>query len=177
MKEYLTQAIVLGVKPSGEFDRIVDFYTKDFGRLKARVVGGRKILSKFSPQLDILNLVILRLVKKRQFTVTDALLLNNFVELKKGAGNFRLALTLAFLIKKAAPELSADLRLWHHLVRAFQTNRLNLKIFLKLLGYDSLHARCENCNTNEVKYFSLKDQFFLCYKCHFQFSADKLLLI
>ena len=73
MVEYLTQAIVLDSRPQKENDRTVDIYTKNFGRLRVRVIGGRRILSKLAPHLDIFNLVTVRLVEKNQITVTDVL--------------------------------------------------------------------------------------------------------
>ena len=65
-------AIVLAVREHRESDRVVDLFTRDLGRIRARVPGGSKILSKFSAHLSVLNIVTVRLVQKHSFTVTDA---------------------------------------------------------------------------------------------------------
>jgi len=49
-----TKAIVLGCYPLGEADKIVAFYTRDFGKIRAVARGGRKTKSRLCGRLEIL---------------------------------------------------------------------------------------------------------------------------
>ncbi|MBI4034197.1 MAG: recombination protein O N-terminal domain-containing protein [Candidatus Brennerbacteria bacterium] len=158
MREYFAEAVVLGLKPSGAQDRIVNLYTKDLGRLTARVVGGRKITSKLSPHLEQGNLVEARLVEKSRFVLADAVL-------KKRFGRSSAVFEALFLLNSLLPELVPDLRLWHGLLRGLEKGKPDKKIFLKLMGYNTLLAKCENCGRAPVDYFRTADQIFLCRSC------------
>jgi DNA repair protein RecO (recombination protein O) len=50
-----TKAIVLGCHPLGEADRIVTFYTRDFGKIRAVARGVRKVKSRLCGRLEILT--------------------------------------------------------------------------------------------------------------------------
>lgn len=166
MREYFTEAVVLGLKPSGLSDRIVNLYTRDFGRLEARVIGGRKIISKLSPHLGEGNLIEARLVEKGRFILADALQ-------KKHFGKNAAVFESLFLLKSLLPELVPDLRLWHSFLRGLEKTDLDKKILLKLLGYNILFARCENCGNRQIGYFSITDQAFFCRRCFEELSVRK----
>ncbi|MDI6734216.1 MAG: DNA repair protein RecO [Patescibacteria group bacterium] len=177
MKDYVTEAIVLGLRSYRETDRMVDFFTKDFGRITAKVAAGRKPLSKFSPHLDVLNLVTLRLVKKENFTVTDVLIKNRFPLLRKKLGSLSRALELAYIIKVFAPLQAVDLNLWHSLIRVFEKTFIDFGFFLKIFGYDPREARCAVCGNKEISSFFLGDHSYLCVNCRTKFPSSELLLI
>jgi recombinational DNA repair protein (RecF pathway) len=166
MKEYFTEAIVLGLKPSGVHDRIVNLYTKDFGRLEAKVVAARKITSKLSPHLGDGNLIEARLVEKNRFILTDAVSKRRFA---KNAAVFEILILLKFLL----PELVSDLRLWHGLVQGLEEGKLDKKMFLKLLGYNALFAECDGCGSRQVSHFSAETQVFLCKACFSKMSSPR----
>jgi len=169
MREYFTPAIVLASRPAGESDRLVDLYTKDLGRLGARVVGGLKMNSKLSPHLDVGNLVDVRLVYKNQFTVTDVLSRSRF----RGAGFWRVLSSL----KSLFPEQNPDLRLWHEVLHGFKNRKVKMRNILKILGYDPLLAECVSCGGRSVAYFYPKDQSFLCLRCSQRFKINGTQLI
>lgn len=50
-----TKAIVLGYYPLGEVDRIVVFYTRDFGNIRAVAKGVRRVKSRLCGRLEILT--------------------------------------------------------------------------------------------------------------------------
>jgi len=177
MKEYFTDAIVLNIKPIDENNNLVDFYTKELGRIKAKVVSGRKILSKLMPHLDVLNLVKLRLVEKKYFIVADVIAEDSFLELKSSPAKLVLALNLVYVLRNIFYETEPDIRLWHWLVRSFRLKRFNYREFLKIIGYDPLAAHCEICGSKEPRYFSIEDQSFVCYRCHTKFPSNTLLYI
>ncbi len=177
MKEYLTEAVVLGFEKNSFQDKIVDFYTKEFGRLKAKVISGQKITSKLSPHLDVLNLVRLRLVQKNQFIVADVLTLDRFLEIRRSFKKTVVFLQLLKAVKMLFYEQEKDSRFWYWLVRTLKRGLVNFKDFLKILGYDPQEGRCEFCDLKEISYFSLIDQSFVCKGCSLNLSDDNLLLI
>ena len=177
MKEYVTEALVLGLKPYREQDKLADFYTKDLGRLEARVIGGRKMVSKLSPHLDIFNLVTVRLIQKNQFTVTDVIAEERFCFLRGNFKKFALAFKLLFFIRTLIPFLMPDLQLWHSFLRTFKGGYLDFKNFLKILGYDPLLANCQICPEKKIEYFHVPSQSFLCKSCGFKFVSNELLFI
>ncbi|KKU93800.1 MAG: hypothetical protein UY26_C0004G0013 [Candidatus Jorgensenbacteria bacterium GW2011_GWA1_48_13] len=166
MREYLTPAIVLGSHHSGEYDRSVDLYTRDLGRLRARVVGGSRLSSKLSPHLDVGNLVDVRLVHKNKFTVTDVVTKERF---QPSAS----LLKMIVFVKSLLPETAPDLRFWHQLVGDLKSAKLRTNPLLKILGYDPILAACENCRTEKVAYFHPADQSFLCTDCTLKFNIQK----
>ena len=170
MREYFTEAVVLESGPAGSQDRFVDLYTREFGRLRAKVVGGRKITSKLSPHLEKGNLVEVRLVEKNRFTVADVIS-------KKRFGKNLAVFEVLFLLKSLLPELVSDLRLWHGLLHGLRQANPDKKVFLKLLGYNSIFAVCDSCGAGKVKYFSAGDQVFLCEKCSSRIRSHRIKII
>lgn len=166
MREYVTESIVLAVLPNKEYDLMVDLYTKDLGRVKARAISGRKILSKFSPHLNSLNLTSVRLVEKKQFTITDILTMDNFPSLRGNSENYSLALNLLNVIKILAPFSVPDAHLWHFLRYSFSNNSIDLNLLLKILGYSHEFAECALCFQNKIAHFSVSNQIFLCSPCN-----------
>ncbi|MDP1706411.1 MAG: DNA repair protein RecO [bacterium] len=175
MKEYITEGIVLGVEPINDYDQLVDLYTKDFGRLKAKVVSGRKILSKLSPHLDPLNFVILRLIQKNNFTVADAITADRLPLIRSSVAKMTAALWLLRVIRQVLFAAAPDRRLWFWLRRSLQTGRISYRQFLKLSGFDPELARCESCESSNVACFVFKDQSFLCERCRSQFSINEVI--
>jgi DNA repair protein RecO len=177
MKEYLTDALVLGLRNYRENDKLVDLYSKDFGRLKMRVIGGRRILSKLSPHLDIFNLVTIRLVQKNRITLADVVTKNRFALWRGDLRKIALGLKLFFLVRSVVPEAIPDLSLWHHLLRDLKKGSIDFKGVLRLLGYDPRFAQCGNCFEKEIYSFDARNQIFLCQKCHFRFDNKNLIYL
>ncbi len=175
MVEYLTQAVVLNYRPQRENDRLVDLYTKDFGRLEAKVIGGRRILSKLAPHLDWFNLVTVRLVEKNQFTVTDVLTKERFGRERRNPGFYPSALKIFSLVRTLIPLAAPDLHLWHFLVTGLKESGGNVGTLLKIFGYDPEHASCDTCRKRPVAAFRAKDQSFFCHDCGFKAGAVELI--
>ena len=171
MIEYLTEAVVLGVKPSRDYDRSVDLFTKEFGRLEARLVGGRKILSKLSPHLDIFSIATVRLIEKNRLIVTDALGLPD--SRKKGISPEEIFKIIS-LVRSLTPKAMPDIHLWHVLVDSLKSGKGDIRKFLKVFGYDSAHAECSNCGRTPVAAFRTQDQSFFCDSCVLKMKSDEL---
>ncbi len=177
MREYVSDAIVLGIEPSREYDRAVTLFTKELGRIRARVTGGAKILSKFAPHLDPMNRVQVRLAHKKGFTLTDALTVNRFAAMKHDANVFGAALRMLTLIGALAPEAEPDARVWHELVRALECGKPDIQTIASHFGYDLDRAECERCGARPAPYFAFATHALLCANCSVRIPENALLLL
>lgn len=177
MKEYLVRAVVLGVRRSGGGDRTVDLFTKELGRVAARLVGGAQTLSKFAPHADPLNLVTARLVKKTRYTVADLVTEDRFTALRRDTRRLASALIYLELLRVLLPRAEPEVRLWHEFVRALRLRRFDRRALLTLLGYDPLLARCEACGERHPCYFVPGVQTFLCGACRVKFPQGRVISI
>ena len=122
MREYLTDAIVLGQeqalstgRQAGDFDVRLDFYTKDFGRLKAKAKSLRKPTSKLAGHLEPMTLSKIRLIEKNGFLVADALTINRFDLLRSSSRSFEEGLRLLDFFKAVVLDGEPDFNLWQWL--------------------------------------------------------------
>ncbi len=174
MREYVVEAIVLGKRSSREADQTVTLLTKEFGRVDARVVGGRRLLSKFSGHLDPLNVVTVRLVRKNHFTVADAVTRDRARTMRHDVRALSEALRAAFLLMALLPAESPDVRVWYCLLHMLRERDGDLRTLLRLLGYDPRHARCAQCG-GAVTHFVIPTQSFLCAACAVQYPENALI--
>jgi len=195
MHEYIVSAIVLAVKPHRGNDRIAELYTKELGRVEARLVGGRKTLSKFAQHLNPWDAVTVRLVKKQAFTVTDALseawcAPGNGTKqggkrngsIRKNGKYFFANLEVLFAVRTLTPLLESDPQLWHLLRRMRDGEMPSRKgngcaAVLKILGYDPMCAECARCSKKPVGAFAFVDQEFVCVPCATKYGRNELLSI
>src|SRR3989344_7862372 len=127
MREYFTEAVVLYKEPLYEIDERVFLYTKDLGKVVAKVTSGRRITSKLSPHLEPLNLVKVRLVYKNSFQVADVLKFG-----KLSHNNFN----LLRLVKNSVINESPDQELWEFL---YNSEDSSIKA-LTILGFNPSFA-------------------------------------
>lgn len=165
MTEFVTQAIVLGVTSRNGTDRTVDLLTPAWGRLEARMVGGRAITSKFSPHCMPPNVVTVRLVKKNRYTLADALTEERFPALRVSVRALTAVLNGFAAIRALAPKEEPDTRLFHEVRRALAAGTFTVARALALMGYDPAHAHCVRCRKRAVAYFVPREGVFLCRAC------------
>lgn len=176
MQEYVTEALVLSVKAKRENDRLVSLYTKDLGKIDARVVSGAKIISKFSNHLNVLNRVFVRLVEKNRFTVADVILQDRFVNVRRNKNVLSRALRAAFIINELMPNNVPDACFWDFFLRSMESGNINTASFLRFSGYNVSYASCGFCGGKNLSAFSVKEHIFLCKSCSFKISENKVLL-
>jgi len=176
MREYLTEALVLDKNEVNEADLLVDLYTKELGRLKAKVTSGQKITSKLSPHLEPLTFSLVRLTEKNGFTVADALTQNRLIHLRRSAVIFAKGLKLLAAIRQLIFSEEIDPKLWFWLKKSLTKGDIFFSQFLKILGYDPKLAKCHKCHSKFIKYFLVEDQIFLCRNCGFKVPENALLL-
>jgi DNA repair protein RecO len=177
MREHVTDAIVLGRRPHREWDTVADLFTESLGRVEARVVGGTRSLSKFSPHLDPLNRVQVRLVAKNALTLADITTRDRHGSVRNDRSALRRAIEVTYLVRKLVPRGSPDPRLWAFFERLSQCTTPSVPEFLSLLGYDPRHAQCETCGRNVVSHFVVCDQAFSCIGCHVKFPMNEVVYI
>ena len=165
MREYLTEALVLDKTAANETDFIVDLYTKELGRVKAKITSGQKITSKLSPHLEPLTFSLVRLAEKNGFVATDALTKNNLSHFRKSPVSFAKALKLISAMKELIYSEEIDHKLWFWLKKSLTKGDIFFSQFLKILGYDPKLAECHKCHSKFIKYFLVEDQIFLCRYC------------
>ena len=176
MREYLTEVLVLDKNEVNEADLIVDLYTKELGRIKAKVTSGQKITSKLSPHLEPLTFSLVRLTEKNGFTVVDALTQNRLIHLRHSPVIFAKALKLLSAIQQLIYPEEIDLKLWFWLKKSIIKGEIFFSQFLKILGYDPKLAECQKCRSKFVKCFLVEDQIFLCRQCSLKIPQNALLL-
>ncbi|MBI2013313.1 MAG: recombination protein O N-terminal domain-containing protein [Candidatus Colwellbacteria bacterium] len=180
MAEYFTRAVVLNRTHKKESDANLVLYTRDFGKISASAKGLLNIHSKLAGHLDVGDIVDVRLTKKENFQVLDALAQK--LEVSREIMQF-----LDF-IESMTPYHNPDLRLWHA-IEFVLTNRLLCssgippqkvyRRFLEILGLGPKFAKCADCGKAQVVYFSATDIMFLCSDAPGKFSinAEKLVKI
>lgn len=176
MREYLTEALVLDKTASNETDFTVDLYTKELGRVKAKITSGQKITSKLSPHLEPLTFSLVRLTEKKGFVVADALTKDNLSHFRKYPTSFAKALKLISAIRELIYSEEIDPKLWFWLKKSLPKREVSCNQFLKILGYDPKLAQCRKCHSKFIKYFLVEDQIFLCRSCGFKIPQNRLLL-
>ena len=85
MRTFKTEGFVIRRRNSGDADRILTIFSKHYGKMQAKAPGVRKITSKRSPHIELLNLSVFTLYKSSRSSlpmVTEASTLKNFSDLK-----------------------------------------------------------------------------------------------
>lgn len=186
LTEIITDAIVLDKEDFREQDGRIHLYTKNLGKITAKTVSSRKILSKLSAHLEPLSLVTARLISKgdafegRGFQLVDALSHDQARILKGDPQDLAAAIRVYGLIAKSIPFGIPDEELWDfiHSIRS-GTNRATLHQALHTLGFNSQFARCQMCDRTQPEYFAPGENFFICTACtfnatHFEVDFIKL---
>lgn len=164
MREYCTSAIVLGTDSSGEHDRVAFLYTEAVGRVDARIVGGRRTHSRLTPHFALGSHVAARLVYKNRFTVTDVLPGGFFGDDDFSDRPDSEYLAVLQLVRALAAPHIPDPELWHGLFAA-RFSPCDRRDFMRLLGYDTTHARCFFCGDGRIAVFRITEEAFLCARC------------
>ncbi len=120
MTDYNLKAIVLSKKESGSNDILFSLYTKELGRVNALAKGAKKITSKLAGHLEPLSLTHIRLVEKKKPHIADALLVDNFKNIRTNYQVFKEALTLLKFIEENTFEFQADEPLWQVVTQALK---------------------------------------------------------
>src|SRR3989304_6032467 len=104
MRSDKTEGIIIKRKNFGEADRMLTVLTPRHGKIKIIAKGVRKISSRRSSHVELLNLSILTLHEGKILILTEAETLNHFQDLKDNLKKSGLAFYLCELVDGLLPE-------------------------------------------------------------------------
>lgn len=105
MRTYKTEGIIIKRRNFGEADRILTVFTKRFGKIQVKAVGVRRITSRRSPHIELLNLSVLSLHKGHNLPIlTEAQTIEDFSSIKNNLIKVGFAYHICELIDGLCPE-------------------------------------------------------------------------
>lgn len=117
---YTTRGIIIKIKESGESDKILSVFTKDFGRLEIFSKGTRKIKSKLRPHLDLFGLTRVSFITGREFfRLIDAEKIYSWPNLNKNKVKIEIISKCLFLFEKIICGQEKNKALWNMILKAF----------------------------------------------------------
>jgi len=183
-----TEAIVLFEKEIGEADKLFILYTKEFGKIEVLGKSVRRARAKLRGGLQSLNYIFLEFVEGKNFFIaTDAVLKDNFSNIKSDHKRYRAALYVCGLLDELTKE-EGDRNIWklinitlkdfNGMENANSRFALILRFFewnlLSFLGFKPELYSCVSCE-EKIKlgkfFLSLMDGGVVCEKC---FKAAEL---
>ena len=194
MPLYQSPAAAIRSIKLGEADRLVTFFTRDFGKIKAAAKGAARPKSKFGGRLEPFNVVDMIAFGKEKsdiFRLNSCDIMERFPALGEDLSTLTKALACAELVDLAQTDRDPNTSGFHLLVsawRALASERsgekqdLLLRIFeLKFLesaGYKPALDRCASCGgmiSSKGAAFSARKGGLLCHKClHVDSSAPRI---
>ncbi|MBW1973462.1 MAG: DNA repair protein RecO [Deltaproteobacteria bacterium] len=159
-----SQAIVINKIPYGEIDKIVTFFSLDYGKLKTIAKGAQKSRKRFSGALEpFVHLTIHFSEKSDAFlaSVDQTEIINPFYHLREDLIKFAYASYILELVNEMLPEKQAYPKIFDLLLISFKEidskdpNEEILRIFetrlLSLAGYEIELKKCIRCSRNAFK--------------------------
>jgi len=193
---YRTQGIFLKKEDRGEADQLFTIYTKDYGKLEVLGKAIRKIKSKLRPGAELFYFSEIEFIQGKAYkTLTDAILIDKFKNLKENLQRLNQALQIADSLDSLTGKEEKDDAVWQLLFQAFQ--RLNAtyqnKVFeeeekleityyyflwnlFSLLGFKPELFSCPICREKllaETFYFIPKEGGVVCWKCLKKLSPEE----
>lgn len=164
MREYVTEAIVLGREAHRERDWLVDLLTRDLGLVAARITGGARVVSKLSPHLNPASMALVRLVWSGRFVIADAAVIRRGFGARADTARWARALESLAVTRALAPRREPEESLWAAVHAALEGVE-GPEGVLRSLGYHPESARCARCQAFPVRWILFHDHSFLCGAC------------
>ncbi|MDY6861535.1 MAG: DNA repair protein RecO [Thermodesulfobacteriota bacterium] len=171
MPNYSTKAVVLHSFDYSEQDKIVTFFTRDFGKIKGIAKGAKKSKKRFSP-LEIITLVSLSFFEKETnnlIRINNTLILDPYSGIKENFNKFVYGNYILELINEMTGEKEINPEAFDLLLDFLgifdkqKTKKYFLRIFeirlLKYLGYQPHLSTCLVCQ----KPLSKREDYFFCF--------------
>jgi len=175
----------------GENDQLLTVYTKDFGKLEILGKAIRKIKSKLRGETDIFYLSEIEFIQGKAYkTLTDAILIEKFENIRKSLKKLKIAYQIAKIFDELVKGQEKDENLWNLLLETF--DRLNSRSlltvhclliyyyflwnFFSILGYQPELYNCSICQKKikpEILYFNPKEGGIICSQCYKKIKKGK----
>lgn len=181
MALHKTYAVVIGLYPLGEADKIVVFYTKDYGKIRVVAKGVRKLKSKLIGKLELLSygmLVYYERVNKDLHILNSFDTIDTFQPIRDDLLKIAYCSYMAELIQHVKPEDEIDPDTFDMMIdilsmmKTSNDPELITRVFelrlLKKLGFSPCLDFCTVCSKNveSVKIgFSIPNGGILCNDC------------
>jgi len=183
MSFYKGEGIILKRVNVGEADRIITFYTKNNGKIKAKARGVRKPLSKLAGSLELFNYDQLIFFQGKNIDrVTSAEVILSFKRIRGNLEKMSAAYLISELVDKLTEVKDKNYRLFNLLVDTFKEldglvsseSQMTLLLdtfkiqLVSLLGYSPQLYECIQCERKiepKINYFSAKLGGILCPRC------------
>lgn len=178
---YRTKGFVFKKIDRGESAQLFSVYTKDFGKLKILGKGIRKISSKLRAGIETFYLSEIEFIQGKSYkTLTDAVAIEKFKDLRKDLKKLNIAYRIAGTLDDLIKGEEKDKRIWDLLTEVF--NKLNdtdfknpeliyyyfFWNFLSFLGYRPEMYSCPVCGNKlkpEKLYFNPSQGGVICKNC------------
>ena len=167
---YRTQGLILAKEDRGEADRIFTIYTKDFGRLEILGKAIRKITSKLRAGADIFYLSEIEFIQgKAHKTLTDAILIDKFENIKRDPSRLRVAYKISEVFNDLVKNQEPDEKIWQLLTETF--NRLNAGFKFQVSGFE-IYKIYYYFFWNFLSYLGYQPELYNCSICDKKLSPD-----
>jgi len=155
-----TEAIVLKSMKFRDSSKIVTFYTRQYGKLKAVAKGARDTKSRFGASLEPMTrveLVIYRKENRDLQLVTQSEILSLYKRVRSGLNRMSVAMTFLELVEKVMHDEEENAGLYSLIVECLETLEMTegktesillafeLR-FLALFGFRPAFDRCAHCS-------------------------------
>lgn len=190
---YRTKGFILKKIDRGEADQLLTVYTKDFGKVEILAKAVRKISSKLRAGAEIFYFSDIEFIQGKVYkTLTDAILIERFENLRKDLKRLRIAHKIAGVLDDLVSGQESDDIIWRLLNEAF--NNLNkqqsgverykseilyhyfLWNLLSILGYEPELYNCAICRKKiapEKLFFNPKEGGVICNLCEKSVKSSK----
>ncbi|MGP1366130.1 MAG: DNA repair protein RecO [Schwartzia sp. (in: firmicutes)] len=152
MAQYTTEAVILGVKNWGDADKMLQFFSRDRGKIKAAAFGCRRPKSALAGSMQMFNVVELSLTEgHRVDTVRQAVICRRFPHLETDLTAMAYASFVAELLIELEPEGEANRPLYDWLSPVLSTfgernPRLTaLAAGYQLMAFAGVGSKYEGC--------------------------------
>jgi DNA repair protein RecO (recombination protein O) len=175
-----TEAIVLNSRNFRQTSLIVNFYTRDFGKLSGLLKGARQDTTKFNSNLDVFSLneiIFYKKTKSSLHLVSQCDSKRDFRSIKNNLERLRRAFNLVELLDILTVQEDKNERIFDLAVACLQQlesshnpDRISMAFKIKLLdfcGFKPHLDSCVSCNNKIIAQakFSLKFGGLLCERC------------
>ena len=189
---YRTKGFIFKKEDRGEADQLFTIYTKDFGKLEILGKAIRKISSKLRSGAETFYLSEIEFIQGKTYkTLTDAILVEKFKNLRKDLKRLPIAYKISEILDNLVRGQEADEKIWYLLNETF--NKLNncqivklsncqllyyyfLWSLLSILGYKPELYNCSLCQKKlipEKLYFNPKEGGIICQNCFKKLKSGK----
>lgn len=126
MRTLKTEGIIIKRRNFNEADRIITIFTKDYGKLSVKATGVRKITSRRSSHIELLNHTEMSLYKGRSMPVlVEAQMMQSFEEIKNDLQKTGIAYHICELIDGLCPDEQEQMPIFDLLLATL--NRLTVE--------------------------------------------------